>query len=87
MPDFRVHGHIYSLLCKSPGMYLISLSSIIDTTCVDGTVHLIGGDTISRGRVKYCYNGSWYSVCASGWGEEEAQVVCNTLGYDTITHG
>ena len=51
--------------------------------CEDGTVHLVGGDDVSRGRVEYCYQGTWYSVCASGWGErgEEAEVVCKTLGY------
>ena len=54
-----------------------------DTSCVSGTVHLVGGDDISRGRVEYCFEGTWYSVCASGWDEtgEEARVVCRTLGY------
>ena len=59
----------------------------LDVTCEDGTVHLVGGDTLSRGRVEYCYNGSWYSLCANNWGEQEARVVCRTLGYDTIAHG
>ena len=54
-----------------------------DLTCEDGTVHLVGGDAVSRGRVEYCFEGAWYSVCASGWDVrgEEAQVVCTTLGY------
>ena len=43
----------------------------------------MGGDAISRGRVEYCHDGSWYSVCASDLDEEGARVVCNTLGYDT----
>ena len=54
-----------------------------DVTCESGTVHLVGGDAISRGRVEYCYDGSWYSVCASDLDQEGARVVCNTLGYDT----
>ena len=56
-------------------------------TCESGTVHLVGGDSISRGRVEYCYDGSWYSVCASDLDEEEAQVICNTLGYYTTNNG
>ena len=55
--------------------------------CESGTVHLVGGDTISRGRVEYCYDGSWYSVCASDLDQEGARVVCNTLGYDTTKNG
>ena len=44
----------------------------------------MGGHSIKAGRVEYCYNGAWYSVCDNGWDDEqEARVVCNTLGYDT----
>ena len=25
----------------------------------------MGGDDLSRGRVQYCFNGSWYSVCGT----------------------
>ncbi|CAI8021146.1 Neurotrypsin, partial [Geodia barretti] len=54
-----------------------------NTTCEDGTVHLVGGDDVSRGRVEYCYQGAWYSVCASDWDDSglEAQVICGNLGY------
>ena len=51
---------------------------------MDGTVHLVGGDSILRGRVEYCYQGTWHSVCASGWDDRgnEARVICRSLGYD-----
>ena len=58
-----------------------------DVTCESGRVHLVGGDAISRGRVEYCYDGSWYSVCASDLDEEGARVICNTLGYYTSFRG
>ena len=58
-----------------------------DMTCQSGRVHLVGGDAISRGRVEYCYDGSWYSVCDSDLDEEGARVICNTLGYDTTDDG
>ena len=54
-----------------------------DTFCEDGSLHLVGGDDVSRGRVVYCYEGTWYSLCADGWDEQgnEARVVCGGLGY------
>ncbi|CAI8040135.1 Deleted in malignant brain tumors 1 protein [Geodia barretti] len=67
--------------------YLYEPAGVVCTnvTCIEGAVHLVGGDDVSRGRVAYCYNGTWYSVCASDWDTtgEEARVVCETLGYDT----
>ena len=45
---------------------------------------LVGGHSLKTGRVEYCYNGTWHSVCSNGWDDEqEARVVCNNLGYDT----
>ena len=58
-----------------------SMGPTTDVTCEDRTVHLIGGGDISRGRVQYCHEGSWYSVCASDIGLEEARAICTTLGY------
>ena len=62
-----------------PSMYTLHQ----DGTCVDGTVHLVGGPDISTGRVEYCHNGTWHSVCASGWeiSGREAQFICKTVGY------
>ena len=73
----------YLATCLTRGFITVG----IDVTCEDGAVHLVGGDTLSRGRVEYCYHGSWYSLCANDWSEQEARVVCNTLGYDITTHG
>ena len=54
-----------------------------DVSCEDGAVHLVGGHNTREGRVEYCYNGTWYSVCADNWGEGEAKVVCFNMGYST----
>ena len=56
-----------------------------DVTCEEGRLHLVGGDDLSRGRVQYCYSGTWYSVCADDWNMsgEETRAVCETLDYDT----
>ena len=67
--------------------HIAVLKMSTDAACENGRVHLVGGDAISRGRVEYCYDGSWYSVCASDLDQEGARVVCKTLGYDTTDHG
>ena len=54
-----------------------------DTFCEDGSLHLVGGDDVSRGRVVYCYEGTWYFFYADGWDEQEneARALCRSLGY------
>ena len=61
----------------------------LDTTCDEGTVHLVGGDDLSMGRVEYCKSGTWHTVCADDWETtgEEAQVVCQTAGFDVSQYG
>ena len=54
-----------------------------DTTCVDDTIHLVGGRSVKEGRVQICHNGQWYSICSDNWSDmgAEADVICSTLGY------
>ena len=78
---------LYVLVCVISLIIAVLATHSADATCESGRVHLVGGDAISRGRVEYCYDGSWYSVCASDLDEEGARVICNTLGYDTTDHG
>ena len=42
----------------------------------------MGGDAVSIGRVEYCYNGTWHSLCGDGWDimGKEAKWVCGAVG-------
>ena len=51
--------------------------------CVEGDVRLVSGSTLYEGLVEVCVNSAWGSVCGypgTGWGDEEAALVCSQLG-------
>ena len=55
----------------------------LDHNCpcrLEGAVHLVDGVVPNQGRVEYCRNGRWASVCHS-WDTRDAAVVCRQLGY------
>ena len=52
----------------------------IGAICVNGAVRLIGGLVPTEGTVQVCVDGMWRELCYSGWGYQEAFVVCRQLG-------
>ena len=50
-------------------------------SCKDGDVRLVDGDSSNEGRVEVCLRRRWGFVSDEEWSAEDAQVVCNQLGF------
>ena len=62
---------------------LFLADALTPSDCDDGAVRLVGGVTQYEGLIEVCVNKVWGSVCGypgTGWGDEEASIVCKQLG-------
>jgi len=55
--------------------------------CTSGEMRLRNGASQYEGRVEVCVYGRWGSVCDDLWDQQDAQVVCNYLGYNNTGKG
>ena len=73
---FAFHSHVITNIhtennyCDSGDFYLANY-----------TYSYNDGDHFTGGRVEVCYNGTYYPVCAEGWTDSDAAVVCKHYGY------
>ena len=56
---------------------------MLATGCTDGDVRLTGGSSKGQGTIEVCFNKTWGMVSGSGWGEEDARVVCRQLHFSS----
>ena len=59
----------------------MSLNMCTGNECTDCQIQLADGGVSYEGRVEYCNNGVWGTVCDHGWTELDAAVACRQLGY------
>ena len=56
-------------------------AELISSNCSDDGIRLVGGFSTHEGRVEVCVNKVWGTVCDNDWSTEEANIVCNQLGF------
>lgn len=49
--------------------------------CVQGVIRLVNGNSPYEGRVEFCNNNQWGTVCDDQYDRREAAVICRQLGF------
>ena len=61
----------------------ISLLYYAVPVCNTTDIRLVDRSSSSKGRVEYCHDGEWKTVCVDCWDRSNAIVVCRQLGLPT----
>lgn len=61
---------------------MIGFEIELPISCTDGDVRLTGGSE-TNGTIEVCHENQWGLICSSGFGTNEAKVICQQLKFPT----
>jgi len=64
------------------GITHLQLKLQVISCLTDTPIRLVGGITQYSGNVEVFYNNHWGTICEREFTKENAQVICNQLGYN-----
>ena len=73
--------YIHNINLRSFTYYVLYSSA----ACADGEVRLVEGESEWEGRLEVCLSQRWGTVSSDGWSHTNTHVICNDLGYETIS--
>ena len=62
--------------------HLRSTFSSLAGTISEVHLRLVGGTRASDGRIETLYGGAWGTLCDDGLDKDEADIICQFLGYE-----
>lgn len=79
-------GKYWPVVMPWPSLYCPSAACTegeIRLNSTDSRAHRLEPLSVAAGRVEVCMRNKWGTVCSTGFGTQEAMVVCRQLGYLT----
>ena len=62
-------------------MYTFIITKHFADPCPGNAIRLNGSNNSYSGRVEYCYNGIYGTICDDEWSIQDANVACRQLGF------
>ena len=80
-PETMLQAYSVEMVCANCCWHSMFIIFRFHEDCSNGDVRLTGGQSDSDGTVEVCYSNIWGLIEVSGWGENDAIVICRQLGF------